>query len=300
MTSNNNFIFRDNEVFRYFICYVIKRNLLSPNKLFEFRTLCSKWKQTIEYESSEVERLLKYQQEIVKKLFYDTNTYDQYHYKRKIIKNTLIPWFPKYKELQIPFINSCYMDLDFDDEPEKVYIVCEENIPNEFRIFIQEYYNSPTVYVKLYPPEIIKKSIMEHKNKLRDYLINMSDGKLELYGRIFLVPLCYSKHYKIHYKDKQFVNILCFINVVDKELESDFPEMHERYIVLTIELEDLENNEFHYELLQKYLMSISKSIVSDNSQDKIPDYYYPQDVAQNAQSFDKCFDLLIQNQKFNL
>lgn len=288
------------ETIKYFICYIIKRNLISTINLLEFRKICKQWKYIIENESSIINRLLTYKIEINKKLFYNKTNYDQYHYKRIIIKNILIPLFPQYQKIKIPFINSYYMDLDDMEIQDKVYFIGDENIPIEFSIFLQEYYNSPTVYIRIYPPNIIEKNIIEHKNKLRERIINMKIDKPDLYGIIFLVPLCYSKHYRSHYKDKQFINILCYINIIDKDLESDFPETYERYIVLNIELNDLENNELHYDTLFKYLMDISKSIISNDPQNKLKDYYYPQDLAYNAQSFEKCFDVLIQNQKFNL
>lgn len=292
-------IFRTQEILRYFICYVIKKNLLTDAKLFDLRKLCKSWKNTIETESDDVQHILKYQLSMRDKLKYDKEIYDQHHYKRQIIKNILEPLLPKYHELKIPFIDSCYMDLDFIDpaESEKCYYVGEHSIPYEFMVFLREYYDSPTVYVKIYTPEIIKKVITDHKNKLREYLCLYTE-KPELYGIIFLVPLCYSKHYREHYKDKQFLNILCYINLIDKNLADDFPD--EKYIVLTVDIDDLEDNDAHYSIMQKYLASITKSITSDKVQDKIADYYYPQDLAQNAQSFDKCFENLIRNQKFNL
>jgi hypothetical protein len=226
--------------------------------------------------------------------------YDQYHYKRLIIKNSLIPQYPKYNELRIPFINFCYMDFDNEEDDntpkEKIYFIDELNIPFEFYIFLEEYLNNPTVYVRLYPPEIIRKNISDQKNNLRGYM----SKSIELYKVIFLIPLCYSKHYRIHFKDKQYITILCYINVIDKELEFSFPDLSERYISLIIEMNDLENNELHFDKIQQYLSDISKSILSDNVEDKITDFYYPQDIAQHSQSFEKCFDVLIRNQKFNL
>lgn len=287
------YIFENDSILKYFIYYVIKKSLISTDTLFNLRKLCKKWKQQIEYESDDVIRTLKYQIIIREKLKYDKDSYDHNTYKRKIIKNTLTSLYTQYKKLKLPGIDFCYSDLDLDEEPEKIYFVSSKNMPNEFSIFLEEYYINPTVYVRLYPPEVIQNSINFHKNKLRSYL----DTDLNLIKVIFLVPLCYSKHYKAFYHDKQYINILCYINIIDENLKKLFPE---KYIVLSLELDDLENNEEHFNSIQKYLNNISKSIFSENIKDKIADYSYPENLASNSKSFERCFDILLQNQKFNL
>src|SRR5271170_2075457 len=289
----SSYVFKNDDTLRYFICYIVKKNILTTIKLLDLRKLCKSWKLSIESESDDVNRILNYKKIITQKLKYDKNIYNADYYKRIIIKNTLNPLFPMYEQIKITTVNICYMDIDEDNDIN--YFVGEDDLPYEFKIFLQEYNINPTIYVRIYNPQIIIKTIADHKNIIRDKIINSDLSQPNLCRIIFLVPLCYSKHYRVHYKDNQFINVLCFVNIIDNELKNIFPD--ERYVVISIEVDNLEDNEVHCFTMQKYLLSIYKSIVSDDPQDKIAEYCYPQDLANCLQSFDKCFDNLIQNQR---
>lgn len=285
----------------YLVHFIIKKNLVSVTKLLQMRTLSRQMGVSIENESFDVKRLLKFYKEITQKLCYDSKVYDQYYYRRLVIQNNILQIFQKYKEITIPSISSCYTDLDDNDDDfqEKMYFVNEEPIPIEFNIFLHEYKKSPSVHVRPYPPELIQQIILKQRENIRRFLINMGE-KLDLHGISYLVPLCYSKHYPSHYRDGQYINVLCYINLIDKELEPEFPEPCERYITFIVEMDDLDNVNNHYLAIKKFLNKISRSVSTSDSASKVNEYYYPQDLARSAQSFEKCFDILIQNQNFNL
>src|SRR6185437_2113083 len=174
---------------KYFLTYVIKKNLLSNIKLLEIRQLSKKCREIID-NSSDIKRIITYQHEIQKKLSYDKNIYDQFHYKRILIQKSLSSIYSNYKKLRIPIIIFGYLGLDFEEEIEKTYYISEEVFPLEFRIFLYEYYCNPTVYVKLYPPNIIQKSLDLQKSGLRNYICQ-AKGKPDIYNVVYLIPLCY-------------------------------------------------------------------------------------------------------------
>ena len=76
-------------MFEYLIHFIVSKQLISINKLFLLRRLSKFWKLRIECESLEVNKIIKFIKDIDNRLYYDKSVYDQYFYKRLIIKNIL-------------------------------------------------------------------------------------------------------------------------------------------------------------------------------------------------------------------
>lgn len=283
-----------NDLIKYLTNFIIKYNLVDDIKLYELRKLNKQWKLIIEQENAEVVRMIKYHNNIRKKLHYDRDVYDNNYYKRIIIRNQFSQLYEEYKKITIPCMNIDYMimDLDIDSDEnieEKVYVEEYIYMPYSYDIFIYEYSLNPSPYIEIFPVEYIKKNIFSHIVKLKKYM------DIDYSNVIFLIPICYSKHFKAHIKDKQYVSILCFINVIDKTL--NFPDYYERYIVLIIDLDNLENTAINYVTIQNYMENITDTIANNDNENKITDYYYADDIVTKCETFDTCLNTLFENQR---
>jgi hypothetical protein len=252
--------------------------------LFHCRLICKLWNNYI-FSRNIIKDYAATQKNIRNLLWYDDKVYDEFYYKRMILCNKLCGLDDEYKQLMIPDIQQYISDLDDD---ESMQFVIEKPLPLDIRIFLCEYFHSPNVIAHLYSPDFIRKVSELQSALLRTYLIDSMDiDKL-----ILFTPICYSKHYRMRVKDQSFINVLCYINIIDVCLESEFPSMDERYIVFELPLVNLKDKVMHQEELQKFLLRKSQSVALN------PDEMM--EIIQNIQSINNSFDTILKNHYYNL
>lgn len=263
---------------KYFLKYCINNKVFSIQKLLLLRKLSKSFKNIIE-SNDEINKIIEYKKMIQAKLFYDKNIYDQYSYLRITIKNNLKDKYKNYKSIQIPYINNCQDDFESD---KLIYFVDKMSISIEFIIFVYEYIQNPAIYINLISYENINSINILHEKEIRNYITN----NYEPYGLILFLPLIYIK---TENHNEKSIKVLCYVNVIDQEIENSFPDESERYIVFTIETKD--NDAF--DVIKKYIESITKSLISNNQEDKNIDYCYPQDIEKMVQPLEKAINLII-------
>lgn len=270
----------------YLFQYVIKKELLSIEKLYHLRFLSKSFRNTIDHECFEIRKLSKSHDDFKNKLYYDKDIYDKDTYNREVIKNIIKPLINDYIKIKLPVINYCVIDTDYIksifsiESSLKIPFIDYDDIPFEYKLFIHEYLLSPSTSIELYMPKFINS------------YINYS----HVYKNILIIPLCYFKHRKVHYKDVQYVNNLCFISILDDELVKGFPNVNDRYTVLTVPLnseDDIDDNEKNQNDIIKYINKIINSVNTTNTNEKMNNYYYYSDISNNCYSFIKSIDLLI-------
>lgn len=262
-------------------------------KLVSFRHLGSKWKKNIENNNNRLRLMNQSYKLINNTLSYDDTQYGPNSYKCKIIENYMTKNFDQYMEL-----NTTIIDVVFNDELLiNQYISSPIALSDEYYIFIYLYALYPSILIKPYPIDVMINIISYQQKWIEQRIINMVDES-ELNDILLFIPICYVKHFKQSKLDKQFIATLCYVNVADANLEEKFPSDYERYYIITIDIEDMENNNEHYQSLKNYINSMTTSIAdSQNTQDV---KYIPTNIATEFGSFDRNFIKLLNLQKFNL
>lgn len=193
---------------------------------------------------------LNLQNQLRDRLTYDKSIYDSAYSKRSVIRKTIESEFSSWKKINLPYIEWYEYDLDSSDEPDIMEVLCEE-MPPEFWIFFEEYRQFPSVLVKLYPPDTILKILDLHTRAFRSRILN--DEPIE--NTVCYIPICYSKHFAFK-GDQNYINVLCFVCVIDPDLEDHLPEENERYYVFELDLDNLEDKCIHFDELEKKLTSM--------------------------------------------
>jgi hypothetical protein len=290
----------DRDTLAFYISYISSKSLITSQKLLEWRAINKDWKTAIEQEAVDVKHILQLQSRIHKILYYDPEIYDKYTYRRNMLKREINVMYDKYHELTIPTIGWCVEDLDLDsDEPEKVYYVDSQGLPSEYYILLSEYAKSPSILVRLYAPEMLEQLSKSQTNFVRGTSAAVS-GQFQASKLILLHPIAYTKHYRTSLKDKQYVAVVCYVNLLDEDLNNDFPDEMERYLVLTVDLQDLDDKEEHYKKVSEMCLKITRSLITNNPKEKISEYIYPQNIAEDCQPLDRCLETILEHQKFNL
>ena len=270
-----------------FLNIINYHGLVGITKLLQWRLLGSTWKDNIENQHS-VRSVLDFRNKLQQILYVNPDIYDENYYKRQVLRMELIEEVKQYRELTIPTITWCLSDFEEDNSGEKIYFVSARAAPREFRLFAQIYCHTPNIKIRVYPHKIISKIHLEQSSMIGEYVQNTRGSNIMLF-----TPLCYAKHYRKNLKDRQYITVLCFVNVIDADLDQDFPDEDERFTTITLDVNDLDNNEQHFRNLTVRLGRITQSIMSQDSKKKIKEYMYPQNIAEKCQTFDKCLEDVI-------
>jgi hypothetical protein len=207
-------------------------------------------------------------------LAYDHDVYDEHSYKRQVVRNLFSLIEDTYRTCTMPVLSSTYSDLD----DEIVQLIEQVDLPLEPRAFFYEYFASPSVIATLYPANFINITMVNQSSTMRQMLISNL-----LNNALIFIPLCYTPHYRLHNKDNMYINVLCYVSLVGLKGNINFPEVHERFIVLTIEMTTLTDLELHYNEVRATI--INKIQIDDNIEE----------IIRGLQSCEEAFGILIEN-----
>jgi hypothetical protein len=268
-------------------------NLLTLNKIWYDRLI----------NEDEIKAVVKLQIDIRNIIKHNTDVYDNFTYKRKILKTVFSPTLQLYKNLNVPYITCSYSEDDLDeDEPNSIYLIyyiAEKRLPNELLIFLSEYEKTPDPRVNVFQPEYITRFIRkatQELNKLKLY----TSSKPQYTNMVFLIPVCYSKHYKHVHKDANYVSVLCYVHIIDTEIEDKLVNKSNRYIILHIGLKNLDETQFILNEVETYINSIYTSLTTNNNKEKLKEFYYYQDILNISENFVKCLTELVKRYQIHI
>lgn len=235
-------------------------------KWIDFEDLCiwrgvaSSWDRAIRAECPEVEHWHNVYNNIYNVLSYDIDVYDQYSYKRLQMQVEIAQNLPTYENLTLPYIDEFVDDFAELDVSSSVsspaFGIQEDAFISEFYIFLYVYLHAPSPFIKIYSYKYIHNIVTSHVKDLCEILLEDDVGFPQL---VYFVPLCYSKHYKTRWEDTQYVNVLCYMNVIDTKSADLFPK-DRRFTVFQLALDDLTKKQEHLEKLEKFLIAKTDSI----------------------------------------
>jgi len=222
-------------------------------------------------------------------LFYDKKIYDESSVCKQLIIGELNEISHEYEEKIIPALGMVSDDLDGGDD---IVAVTKCYLPYEFRLFIQVYKEFPSNKIRLYSPKFLQKIASIQFAMTRDMLIEEGpEGACKL---VHIHPLCYSKHYRNSIVDTQFINILCYVNILGFDInppeKNNFGEVDERFFVIMLELDDLQDRKAHKKALIEKIETITERVKSNIE--------YLEDL--DLQTFIHAFETIRRQQLFNM
>ncbi len=168
---------------------------------------------------------------------------------------------------------------DLDDESDAIAII-DDYLPKEFAVFLEVYKEFPSPKIKIYTPVSMKQILDMQFALTREFLI---ENKL-VKKLVHIHPLCYSKHYKNNMNDTQYINVLCYVNILGES------EQVERFFVMILELDDLQDKKAHMTMLIEKINVITTKVSSNIE--------YLEDL--DLQTFIKAFKIVFKQQSFNM
>lgn len=261
-----------------------KMKVLSLEEFGSLRIVCCRWSNAIESVSELHEKMI--EAGILTRLHYQKrqdgkpSTYKKDYYDKQIIISKSKAQWPKYNENLIVCLS--VVDDDLFDEGSTIS-ADRGPLPFEFQLFVKYYQEYPDTRIRLYQPKVLQKLVIQQ--------IKYTHKRLSDTSRlVHLTPICYSKHYKGDMEDKQFINVLCYVNALNSNVFSGLGSSYERFHVITLELEDMQDKEKHYQALSDAIFDLTNKIESDVG--------YLEDL--DLMTFCQCYDRLIKKQRFNL
>jgi hypothetical protein len=221
--------------------------------MLKARLVCKKWNAAIS--TILKHKLFKYHISCL--LYYDKGIYDENSIKKLIVARELDEHWNAYQEKIIPMITTVYDDLLTD---EHASMVVENYLPIEFLMFLEVYREFPNNKIKLYSPTFMRTIASSQFTITRKMLIDGSDTSVHIH------PLCYSEHHRCNMLDKQYLNVMCYVNIMTVDLtckKSRYDDADdERYFILVLEVEDFSDN-VDKKLIEKI------SVITQNVQSNI-------------------------------
>jgi len=253
------------------------------------RLVCKKWNSTISKVPSVKRKLFQYN--IHNLLFYDKGIYDEHYVRKQIITRELTEMWDNFHQPIIPALKMIEDDLDdsYDEENDnRALSIVPALLPSEFLSFLDVYNEFPSNRIRLYSPKYI--------GRVADMQFAMTREELTLSGEhgvrkmVHVHPLCYSKHYKTTISDKQFINVLCYVNILDQSEKKEYGDPDERFFVIMLEFDNLQDKETHRALLVEQIQSITQNVRHNIE--------YLDDL--DMQTFIRAFKTVLKQQSFNM
>jgi hypothetical protein len=221
-------------------------------------------------------------------LFYDKGIYDESSIRKGLIIAELRD-NDTYEQKMIPELTMYEDDLDGGDP---IVAVSDNYLPQEFRIFLSVYKEFPSNKIRLYSSTFMQKITSMQFDLTRNALLE--GGRDDVCKLVHIHPLCYSKHYKNSVADTQFINILCYVNILGFDISppdnNNFGEIDERYFIIVLEMDNLQDKEVHNKLLIEKITTITERVKSNIE--------YLEDL--DLQTFMQAFKTVLKQQLFNM
>ena len=203
--------------------------LLSFDDFCNLRLVSCQWDRLSITSCRELWRSL-FKLHMTKRLAYDKQIYDQEYRPRELIRAHLDEIKHLYDNNYIPVTEIVEDDLFMGDD---IVDIISDKLIEEFRMFLEIYREYPSTKVKIYPPSFLGRIAVDQLTMARKIVVN--DQSLK--NLVYFHPFCYSKHYKGSATDSQFINVLCYVNIMDPDISEDFGDYDERFYVITIEID---------------------------------------------------------------
>lgn len=248
------------------------------------RAVCKKWNAEIAKTGPVYKDMLRYS--LYKLLYYDKGVYDEHHVRRLIVLKKLAT---NYNFNIIPVF--AMIEDDLNDTGEVETTIVNHELPLEFRTFLELYREFPSDKVRIYSPEFMNACARMQGTLVRNAFLE--NGVDDVNKMITIHPLCYSKHYKGDITDIQYINVLCYLNVIGEygEPTDDYStDRVSRYFILILELDNLQDDDTHRKLLMDQIRMITSNVYMN--------WDYLEDL--DLQLFTGALEMLIKQQKFNL
>jgi hypothetical protein len=250
------------------------------------RAVCRKWNVALSTEPRIKYGVMHYY--IRRILYYDKRVYDENSVRKQLIIEGLRLNGGKYEEKMIPALSMIGDDLDDGDD---IVVITKFYLPYEFRIFLTIYTEFPSYKIQLYSPNFMQKVTSLQFTMTRDALLEGRDTACKL---VHIHPLCYSKHDKNSITDIQFINILCYVNILGFDInppeKNDFGGVDERFFVIILELDNLQDRKVHKQLLIEKIKTITDRVESNIE--------YLEDL--DLQTFQNAFETVLRQYQSNM
>lgn len=255
--------------------------------LTKCRLVCKKWNSAVLKVPTIKMQSLRYH--LNNLLFYDKGIYDEHHVRKQIIVRELADMWQGFHQPIIPSLEMIQDDLDSDTDSESLVLAVVPTIlPSEFLTFLDVYNVFPSNRIRLYSPKYMGQIADIQFAMTREELI--IDGESTVRKMVHIHPLCYSKHYKTSIGDKQFINVMCYVNILDNAEKKEYGNPDERFFVLVLEFDNLQDKETHRSLLIEQIQSITQNVQHNIE--------YLEDL--DMQTFVRAFKLVLKQQSFNM
>ena len=266
-----------------FVQNALRTKALSLGEICSLRVICNKWNSAIESVDALYEKIV--EAGIFMRLHYPKrqdgkpSLYKKDYYDKQIIISKSKTIWPEYNGPLVVYLNYVEDDLLGED-----IVVSAEGtqLPLEFQLFIKYYQEYPDTRIRLYQPKILQKLVLQQ--------IQYTHKRSDTSRVVHLTPICYSKHYRGDMDDKQFISVLCYVNALDNSVFNDLGSRYERFHVIILELDDLQDKKEHYDALVDAIFNITNKIESNVG--------YLEDL--DLMTFCQCYDRLLKKQKYNL
>ena len=271
--------------------FFYKHELLSNEQLYKYRKINRAFRDVINNTYPAIRTVSHTYDIILKILWYNKEEYDSDAYKRKLLMKSIQDNSSVYWNVKTSVIDAQMTELG------EQFFVEQQHFPNEYYTLLHLYKMFPSTRIRLYPADIMS-AIAEEQYKWLEQIVMNMQSEADMDNLLTFVPICYSKHFRQKPDDDQYALVLCYVNVVDVLLESEFPFNHERYYLIELPLEDLENNVNHFLALRSHIQSLSESIHKANETGNT--MMLPRNIATVLRPFEDVFSELFARQKFNI
>jgi hypothetical protein len=201
--------------------------------LMRYRQTSKEWKNHIESLIPRINTFTRVYSTISDTLAFDKSQYDQYHYERMLLRNS----FDAGEILTLPIINTEELWLD-ETEFLNQYVVGHVSMPDEYYIFMNLWREFPSTTLRPVPLGILRDILDVQRKKVEACVLNAIDDT-SIANIITYLPIVYSMDAERFDDEPRYMHVLCYINVVDKNLETDFPVDSERFCIIDIPISNL-------------------------------------------------------------